>query len=250
MEKILVCLKRVVDYNVKIRIKPDETDVVTEGVKMSINPFDEIALEEALRIKESGQANDVIIVSIGPEDCQQQLRTGLAMGADRAILVEHSENTEPLTVAKLLHQIVQQEQPELILLGKQAIDDDCNQTGQMLAELCSYSQATYASKLSVGSNSLVVTREVDQGLETLEIDLPAIVTVDLRLNDPRYVKLPDIMKAKKKSLDVINPNDLKISMDPFFKVISVTAPPPRESGIRLNDAGELFDALKEKGLVD
>jgi len=163
---------------------------------------------------------------------------------------EARANTEPLTVAKLLHQIVLQEQPELILLGKQAIDDDCNQTGQMLAELCSYSQATYASKLSVGSNSLVVTREVDQGLETLEIDLPAIVTVDLRLNDPRYVKLPDIMKAKKKSLDVINPNDLKISMDPFFKVISVTAPPPRESGIRLSDAGELFDALKAKGLVD
>ena len=250
MDKILVCIKRVVDYNVKIRIKPDETDVVTEGVKMSINPFDEIALEEALRIKESGQANEVIIVSVGSDDCQQQLRTGLAMGADRAILVEHPENTEPLTVAKLLHQIVQQEQPELILLGKQAIDDDCNQTGQMLAELCSFSQATYASKLSVGSNSLEVTREVDQGLEVLEIDLPAIVTVDLRLNDPRYVKLPDIMKAKKKPLEILTPNDLKISMDPFFKVISVTEPPPRESGIKLNDAGELFDALKAKGLVD
>ena len=250
MNKILVCIKRVIDYNIKIRINSDESGVVTEGVKMSINPFDEIALEEALRIKESGKANEIIVVSIGSEDCQQQLRTGLAMGADRAILVEHQEQAEPLIVAKLLYEIVQQEKPELILLGKQAIDDDCSQTGQMLAELCSYAQATFISKLDIEGNVLTVTREVDQGLESLEIDLPAIVTTDLRLNEPRYVKLPDIMKAKKKPLDVINPNDLKISMDPFFKVISVTAPPPRESGIKLNDAGELFDALKAKGLVD
>ncbi len=250
MNKILVCIKRVIDYNIKIRINSDESGVVTEGVKMSINPFDEIALEEALRIKESGKANEIIVVSIGSEDCQQQLRTGLAMGADRAILIEHQEQAEPLIVAKLLYEIVQQEKPELILLGKQAIDDDCSQTGQMLAELCSYAQATFISKLDIEGNVLTVTREVDQGLENLEIDLPAIVTTDLRLNEPRYVKLPDIMKAKKKPLDVITPNDLNISMDPFFKVISVTEPPPRESGIRLNDAGELFDALKAKGLVD
>ncbi|MBT3993070.1 MAG: electron transfer flavoprotein subunit beta/FixA family protein [Gammaproteobacteria bacterium] len=250
MEKILVCIKRVVDYNVKIRIKPDESGVITEGVKMSINPFDEIALEEALRIKENGDANEVIIVSIGPSDCQQQLRTGLAMGADRAILIEHDEIIEPLKVAKLLHKIVQQEKPSIILLGKQAIDDDCNQTGQMLAELCSYSQATFASGLTVDGNCLKVIREVDQGLETVEIDLPAIVTTDLRLNEPRYVKLPDIMKAKKKPMDVIDPNNLGVSLEPSLKVISVTPPPPRESGIMLDGVDDLFTALKDKGLIN
>ena len=250
MEKILVCIKRVVDYNIKIRIKPDESGVITEGVKMSINPFDEIALEEALRIKESGHAKEVIIVSIGPDDCQQQLRTGLAMGADRAILIQHDHIIEPLKVAKLLHKIVEQENPGLILLGKQAIDDDCNQTGQMLAELCSYPQATFASELTVSENSLQVIREVDQGLETLEIDLPAIVTTDLRLNEPRYVKLPDIMKAKKKPMDVMDPNDFGISLEPSLKVISVTPPPPRESGIMLDGVDQLFIALKDKGLIN
>ena len=250
MEKILVCIKRVVDYNIKIRIKPDESGVITEGVKMSINPFDEIALEAALRIKESGNAKEVIIVSIGPDDCQQQLRTGLAMGADRAILIQHDHIIEPLKVAKLLHKIVEQESPGLILLGKQAIDDDCNQTGQMLAELCSYPQATFASELTVNENSLEVIREVDQGLERLEIDLPAIVTTDLRLNEPRYVKLPDIMKAKKKPMDIMNSNDFGISLEPSLKVISVTPPPPRESGIMLDGVDQLFIALKDKGLIN
>tara|TARA_B110000467_G_scaffold17598_1_gene15452 strand:- start:1047 stop:1802 length:756 start_codon:yes stop_codon:yes gene_type:complete len=250
MEKILVCIKRVVDYNIKIRIKPDESGVITEGVKMSINPFDEIALEAALRIKESGNAKEVIIVSIGPDDCQQQLRTGLAMGADRAILIQHDHIIEPLKVAKLLHKIVEQESPGLILLGKQAIDDDCNQTGQMLAELCSYPQATFASELTVNENSLEVIREVDQGLERLEIDLPAIVTTDLRLNEPRYVKLPDIMKAKKKPMDIMDSNDFGISLEPSLKVISVTPPPPRESGIMLDGVDELFTALKDKGLIN
>ncbi|MBC8227100.1 MAG: electron transfer flavoprotein subunit beta/FixA family protein [Gammaproteobacteria bacterium] len=250
MEKILVCIKRVVDYNIKIRIKPDESGVITEGVKMSINPFDEIALEAALRIKESGNAKEVIIVSIGPDDCQQQLRTGLAMGADRAILIQHDHIIEPLKVAKLLHKIVEQESPGLILLGKQAIDDDCNQTGQMLAELCSYPQATFASELTVNENSLEVIREVDQGLERLEIDLPAIVTTDLRLNEPRYVKLPDIMKAKKKPMDIMDSNDFGISLEPSLKVISVTPPPPRESGIMLDGVDQLFIALKDKGLIN
>tara|TARA_B110001454_G_scaffold187946_1_gene185599 strand:+ start:617 stop:1372 length:756 start_codon:yes stop_codon:yes gene_type:complete len=250
MEKILVCIKRVVDYNIKIRIKPDESGVITEGVKMSINPFDEIALEAALRIKESGNAKEVIIVSIGPDDCQQQLRTGLAMGADRAILIQHDNIIEPLKVAKLLHKIVEQESPGLILLGKQAIDDDCNQTGQMLAELCSYPQATFASELTVNENSLEVIREVDQGLERLEIDLPAIVTTDLRLNEPRYVKLPDIMKAKKKPMDIMDSNDFGISLEPSLKVISVTPPPPRESGIMLDGVDQLFIALKDKGLIN
>ena len=250
MDKILVCIKRVVDYNIKIRIKPDESGVITEGVKMSINPFDEIALEEALRIKESGNANEVIVVSIGPDDCQQQLRTGLAMGADRAILIQHDHIIEPLKVAKLLHKIVEQENPGLILLGKQAIDDDCNQTGQMLAELCSYPQATFASELTVNENSLKVIREVDQGLETLEVDLPAIVTTDLRMNEPRYVKLPDIMKAKKKPMDVMDANDFEISFEPSIKVISVTPPPPRESGIMLDGVDQLFVALKDKGLIN
>lgn len=250
MDKILVCIKRVVDYNIKIRIKPDESGVITEGVKMSINPFDEIALEAALRIKESGNAKEVIIVSIGPDDCQQQLRTGLAMGADRAILIQHDHIIEPLKVAKLLHKIVEQESPGLILLGKQAIDDDCNQTGQMLAELCSYPQATFASELTVNENSLEVIREVDQGLERLEIDLPAIVTTDLRLNEPRYVKLPDIMKAKKKPMDIMDSNDFGISLEPSLKVISVTPPPPRESGIMLDGVDQLFIALKDKGLIN
>ena len=250
MEKILVCIKRVIDYNVKIRIKPDESGVITDGVKMSINPFDEIALEEALRIKESGNANEVIIVSIGPDDTQQQLRTGLAMGADRAIHIEHPTPLEPIQVAKLLSRIVEKEQPELILMGKQAIDDDANQTGQMLAQIFSYPQATFASKITLNDNTLEVVREVDQGLEILDVDLPAIVTVDLRLNEPRYVKLPDIMKAKKKPLEVLDPVSLNVNLDPSIKVLNVSAPPPRQSGVMLEDASQLVSSLKEKGLLN
>ena len=250
MEKILVCIKRVIDYNVKIRIKPDESGVITDGVKMSINTFDEIALEEALRIKESGNANEVIIVSIGPDDTQQQLRTGLAMGADRAIHIEHPTSLEPIQVAKLLSKIVEQEKPELILMGKQAIDDDANQTGQMLAQIFYYPQATFASKITLTGDTLEVVREVDQGLEILDIDLPAIVTVDLRLNEPRYVKLPDIMKAKKKPLEVLDPVSLDVSLDPSIKVLNVSAPPPRQSGMMLEDASQLVSSLKEKGLLN
>ena len=250
MEKILVCIKRVIDYNVKIRIKPDESGVITDGVKMSINPFDEIALEEALRIKESGNTNEVIIVSIGPDDTQQQLRTGLAMGADRAIHIEYPTPLEPIQVAKLLSKIVEQEQPELILMGKQAIDDDANQTGQMLAQIFSYAQATFASKITLNDNTLEVVREVDQGLEILDVDLPAIVTVDLRLNEPRYVKLPDIMKAKKKPLEVLDPAALNINLDPSIKVLNVSPPPPRQSGVMLEDASQLVSSLKGKGLLN
>ena len=249
MEKILVCIKRVIDYNVKIRVKPDESGVVTEGVKMSINPFDEIALEEALRIKESGNATEVVIVSIGPDDSQQQLRTGLAMGADRAILIQHDEEIEPLTVAKALSEIVEKENPGLIMMGKQAIDDDCSQTGQILAQLCDIPQATFASKVTIEGDKATVVREIDQGLETLDINLPAIITTDLRLNEPRYVKLPDIMKAKKKVLDVIESSELNTEFSSSIEVINVTPPPPRESGVMVNDVDELFVALKEKGLL-
>jgi electron transfer flavoprotein beta subunit len=216
---------------------------------MSINPFDEIALEEALRIKESGNASEVIIVSIGPDDSQQQLRTGLAMGADRAILVKHDEDIEPLTVAKALHEIVEKEQPGLIMMGKQAIDDDCSQTGQILAQLCSIPQATFVSQVSIDGDKASVVREIDQGLETLEVDLPAIITTDLRLNEPRYVKLPDIMKAKKKVLDVIESSEMKTDFTSAIEVINVSPPPPRESGVMVEDVNELFAALKEKGLV-
>jgi Electron transfer flavoprotein, beta subunit len=216
---------------------------------MSINPFDEIALEEALRIKESGNASEVIIVSIGPDDSQQQLRTGLAMGADRAILVKHDEEIEPLTVAKALHEIVEKEQPGLIMMGKQAIDDDCSQTGQILAQLCSIPQATFVSQVSIEGDKATVVREIDQGLETLEVDLPAIITTDLRLNEPRYVKLPDIMKAKKKVLDVIESSEMKTDFTSAIEVINVSPPPPRESGVMVEDVNELFAVLKEKGLV-
>ena len=249
MEKILVCIKRVIDYNVKIRIKPDESGVITDGVKMSINPFDEIAIEEALRIRESGNANEVILVSIGPDDSQQQLRTGLAMGADRAILIEHPTQLESIQVAKLLYQIVDQENPDLILMGKQAIDDDSNQTGQMLAQMCSYPQATFASKITVTDNILEVVREVDQGLEILEVDLPAIVTVDLRLNEPRYVKLPDIMKAKKKPLDIKSAEDFGIDTSPRLAVVKTGEPEARAAGIKVESVDELVGKLKEVGAV-
>ncbi len=247
MDKILVGLKRVVDYNVRIRVKPDNSGVVTDGVKMSINPFDEIALEEALRIKERGEANEVIVVSIGPSDCQQQLRTGLAMGADRAILVEADHAVEPLAAARILLSLIEREQPGLVILGKQAIDDDCNQTGQMLATLWDRPQATFASELKLADGKATVTREVDAGLEVIEVDLPAVVTTDLRLNEPRYVKLPDIMKAKKKPLETIAATDTGVDIAPSFTTLSTEPPEERQKGIVVEDIDGLVSALKDRG---
>ncbi len=249
MSKILVGLKRVVDYNVRVRVKPDGSGVVTEGVKMSINPFDEIALEEALRIKEKGAATEVIVASIGPADTQQQLRTGLAMGADRAVLVETTQRIEPLAAAKVFLKLIEKENPQIVLLGKQAIDDDNNQTGQMLAALWDRPQATFASKLDLNGTTAHVTREVDAGLETIEIDLPAVVTTDLRLNEPRYVKLPDIMKAKKKPLETIALADLGVDAAAQFNTSSYAPPPARQKGIMVKDVAELVSALKQKGLI-
>ncbi len=249
MQKIMVCLKRVVDYNVRIRVKPDGSGVATEGVKMSINPFDEIALEEALRIKERGEAEEIVAVSIGTSDAQQQLRTGLAMGADRGILIEAEGDVEPLGAARIFHALVEKEQPELVILGKQAIDDDCNQTGQMLATLWDRPQATFASEVNLGDGKARVTREVDSGLEVIEVDLPAVITVDLRLNEPRYVKLPDIMKAKKKPLDIMPAADLGVDLAPQFSVVTTQPPPQREKGVMVSDVAGLVAALKDKGLV-
>ena len=250
MEKILVGLKRVVDYNVRIRVKPDNSGVVTDGVKMSINPFDEIALEEALRIRERGEADEVVAVSIGSEDTQQQLRTGLAMGADRAILVETDDDIEPLAVARIMLKLIEKENPGLVLLGKQAIDDDNNQAGQMLAALWGRPQATFASVLKLDGDTASVTREVDAGLETIEIDLPAVVSSDLRLNEPRYVKLPDIMKAKKKPLETIPLTELGVDATASLKTISVEPPPVRAKGVRVSDVDGLVTALKDKGLLN
>ncbi len=249
MQKIMVAVKRVVDYNVRVRVKPDGSGVVTDGVKMSINPFDEIALEEALRIRERGEAEEVIVVSIGGSDCQQQLRTGLAMGADRAILVETGERLEPLAAAQALLKLIERESPELVILGKQAIDDDNSQTGQMLAALWDRPQATFASKLELSNGKATVTREVDAGLEVIEVDLPAVVTTDLRLNEPRYVKLPDIMKAKKKPLDTLKLADLGVSADAQFKITNYAPPEQRQKGIMVEDVAGLVKALKDKGLV-
>jgi electron transfer flavoprotein beta subunit len=249
MNKILVCIKRVVDYNVRIRVKPDATGVVTDGVKMSINPFDEFALEEALRIREAGNADEVIVATIGPSDCQQQLRTGLAMGADRAILIETDTETDPLGAARVFHALIEKESPELVLLGKQAIDDDCNQTGQMLAALWGRPQATFASKLELNGATARVTREVDAGLETIEVDLPAVVTSDLRLNEPRYVKLPDIMKAKKKPLETIAIGDLASDTAPQISATNWAPPAKREKGVLVDNVDALVAALKDKGLV-
>src|SRR5689334_15311981 len=235
MKRILVGIKRVVDYNVRIRVKPDGSGVITDGVKMSINPFDEIALEEALRIKEKGGAEEVVVATIGPADTQQQLRTGLAMGADRALLVEHAGAIEPLDVAKVFLKLIEKEQPFLVILGKQAIDDDNNQTGQMLAALWNRPQATFASKVELAGEQAKVTREVDAGLETLEIDLPAVVTTDLRLNEPRYVKLPEIMKAKKKPLASIPLAELGGGGAPRVKVLKTESPPARQRGIMVKD---------------
>ncbi len=241
--------KRVVDYNVRIRVKPDGSGVATDGVKMSINPFDEIALEEALRIKERGGAEEVVVATVGPADCQQQLRTALAMGADRALHAQTDALVEPLTAARVLLKLVEKEQPILVILGKQAIDDDNSQTGQMLAGLWSRPQATFASKLEIDGEKAKVTREVDAGLETLEIDLPAVITTDLRLNEPRYVKLPDIMKAKKKPLETLTLDALGIQPRQRLKAVRFEPPPQRKKGVMVKDAAELVAALKQRGVV-
>ena len=239
MQKIMVCIKRVVDYNVRVRVKPDGSGVMLDGVKMSVNPFDEIALEEALRIKER----------VGVADTQQQLRTALAMGADRAVLVQTDLAVEPLTAAHTFLALARKENPDLIFLGKQAIDDDANQTGQMLAALWERPQATFASKVGIDGAKAAVTREVDAGLETIEVDLPAVVTVDLRLNEPRYVKLPDIMKAKKKPLDVTTFDALGVSAGQYLKTVKTEPPAQRQRGIMVKDVAELVDVLKKKGLI-
>lgn len=249
MDKILVGLKRVVDYNVRVRVKADGSGVETDGVKMSINPFDEIALEAALRIKERGEAGEVIVVSIGTSDAQQQLRTGLAMGADRAILIKTEQATDALGRARALLAIVEREAPRLVILGKQAIDDDNSQTGPMLAALWDRPQATFASKLELNGDTARVVREVSVGLETIDIDLPAVITTDLRLNEPRYVKLPDIMKAKKKPLDEIALEDLGVAAGPALEEAFFEPPAERQKGVMVDDVAGLIAALKDKGLI-
>ena len=247
--KILVGYKRVVDYNVRIQVKPDGSGVETSGVKMSANPFDDIALEEALRLREKGIATEVVVATIGPADAQAHLRNGLAMGANRAIHVVTSEAIQPLTAARALLKLVEKEQPQIVLLGKQAIDDDCNQTGQMLAALWNRPQATFASKVEVNGNAAKVTREVDAGLETIEVDLPAVITTDLRLNEPRFIKLPDIMKAKSKPLETLQFTDLGVTSGDTLKTTHYAAPAKRSKGVMVKDAAELVTALKTKGLL-
>lgn len=249
MNRILVAIKRVVDYHVRVRIKPDGSGIVTDGVKHGINPFDEIALEEALRIRERGQADEVIVATIGGTECQQQLRTALALGADRALHVVTADALEPLYVAKLLRAIVEREAPMLAILGKQGIDDDHGQTGQMLAALWQRPQATYGSKLELTAGSARVTREIDSGLETIEVDLPAVVTTDLRLNVPRYAKLPEILKAKSKPLATLTPAELGVSASTRIRTLGVQAPPQRHKGIKVANAVELVGALKTRGLL-
>ena len=247
--KVLVAVKRVVDYNVKVRVKSDGTGVDTANVKMSMNPFDEIAVEEAVRLKEKGVVTEIIAVSCGVTQCQETLRTALALGADRAILVESSAELQPLAVAKLLKAVLDKEQPGLVLLGKQAIDDDCNQTGQMLAALGDWPQATFASQITVADGALTVVREVDGGLETLHLQLPAIVTTDLRLNEPRYVTLPNIMKAKKKPLEIFKPEDLGVDVTPRTRTIKVSEPAQRAGGVRVPDVATLVAKLKTEAKV-
>ena len=247
--KVLVPVKRVVDYNVKVRVKSDGTGVDIANVKMSMNPFDEIAVEEAVRLREKGVATEVIVVSCGLMSCQETLRTAMAIGADRAILVETDAELQPLAVAKLLKALVDKEQPGLIILGKQAIDDDANQTGQMLAALADLPQATFASKVEIDGGKARVTREVDGGLETLEITLPAVITTDLRLNEPRYVTLPNIMKAKKKTLDVVKPADLGVDVTPRIKTLKVSEPPKRGAGVKVPDVATLVNKLKNEAKV-
>ena len=247
--KVLVPVKRVVDYNVKVRVKSDGSGVDIANVKMSMNPFDEIAVEEAVRLKEKGVVTEVIAVSCGVTQCQETLRTAMAIGADRAILVETTEELQPLAVAKLLKALVDKEQPGLIILGKQAIDDDANQTGQMLAALTDLPQATFASKVEVAGEKAEVTREIDGGLETLSVSLPAIVTSDLRLNEPRYVTLPNIMKAKKKPLDKVTPADLGVDVAPRLKTLKVAEPAGRKAGIKVADVAALVDKLRNEAKV-
>ncbi len=247
--KILVAVKRVVDYNVKVRVKSDQTGVDIANVKMSMNPFDEIAVEEAVRLKEKGVATEIIAVSCGLQSCQETLRTAMAIGADRAILVETDVELQPLAVAKLLKAVCDREQPQLLILGKQAIDDDANQTGQMLAALGDMAQATFASRVEIADGKAKVTREVDGGLETLTLSLPAVVTTDLRLNEPRYVTLPNIMKAKKKQLDVLKPADLGVDPTPRLRTLKVTEPAGRKAGIKVADTKALVDKLRNEAKV-
>ena len=247
--KVLVPVKRVVDYNVKVRVKSDGSGVDIANVKMSMNPFDEIAVEEAVRLKEKGVVTEVIAVSCGVTQCQETLRTAMAIGADRAILVESTEELQPLAVAKLLKALADKEQPQLVILGKQAIDDDNNQTGQMFAALAGWAQGTFASKIVVEGDQVQVTREVDGGLETLSLALPAVITTDLRLNEPRYVTLPNIMKAKKKTLDVFKPADLGVDVAPRIKTLKVSEPPKRGAGIKVPDVATLVDKLKNEAKV-
>jgi electron transfer flavoprotein beta subunit len=247
--KILVAVKRVVDFNVKVRVKADQSGVELANIKMSMNPFDEIAVEEALKLKETGKATEVVVVSAGPAACQETLRNALAMTADRAILVETEAELQPLAVAKLLKAVVAKEGPQLVILGKQAIDDDANQTGQMLAALLDWPQATFASKVEIEGSRAKVTREIDGGLETIEIALPAIVTVDLRLNTPRYATLPNIMKAKKKPLEVVKPDALGVDVTPRLKTLKVAEPGKRKAGVMVKDVGELVDKLKNEAKV-
>jgi len=247
--KILVPVKRVVDYNVKVRVKADGSGVDLANVKMSMNPFDEIAVEEAVRLKEAGVATEVVVVSCGVAACQETLRTAMAIGADRGILVETDAELQPLAVAKLLKAICAKEAPQLVICGKQAIDDDANQTGQMLAALQNWPQATFASKVAINGNSAQVTREIDGGLETLEISLPAVVSTDLRLNEPRYATLPNIMKAKKKPLETVKPDDLGVDVAPRLTTLKVTEPPKRSAGIKVADVAELVSKLKNEAKV-
>ncbi|MEX0643823.1 MAG: electron transfer flavoprotein subunit beta/FixA family protein [Parvularculaceae bacterium] len=247
--KVLVSVKRVIDFNVKVRVKSDQTGVDLANVKMSMNPFDEIAVEEAVRLKEAGVATEIIAVSIGPEKAQDQLRQALAMGADRALLIKTDQDVEPLAVAKLLKAVVDQEKPALVILGKQAIDDDCNQTGQMLAALLGWAQGTFASKVEKDGERLKVTREVDGGLQTVSLKMPAVVTTDLRLNEPRYASLPNIMKAKKKPLDVKEPAAFGVDITPRLKVVKVTEPPKRLGGVKVASVAELVDKLKNEAGV-
>lgn len=247
--KILVAVKRVVDYNVKVRVKSDNSGVDIANVKMSMNPFDEIAVEEAVRLKEAGIATEVVAVSAGPSQCQETLRTALAIGADRAILVESNAELQPLAVAKILKSLVDKEQAQIMILGKQAIDDDSNQTGQMLAALLDIPQATFASKLVVADGKASVTREVDGGLETIAISIPAVITTDLRLNEPRYVTLPNIMKAKKKTLEIVKPEDLGVDITPRLQTIKVEEPPKRSAGVMVADVAALVEKLKNEAKV-
>jgi electron transfer flavoprotein beta subunit len=249
MRRILVSLKRVVDYSVRVNLHPDGSGVITDGVKMSINPFCEIALEEAIRLREQGQAHEVVAVSIGMPEVEQQLRTALAMGADRAIRVDAVSGLEPLTVARILLEVVSRETPGLVLLGKQAIDADNNQTGQMLAALWQRPQASFASEIRLGESTATVAREIDQGIEILEIDLPAVITTDLRLNEPRYVKLPQILKAKKLAIETLSLKDIGIEPEQQFRVLKTSPPPARAGGIRVESTDELITELAERGLI-